>query len=377
MPENPPAITVDFYLQIGNQTIVYNRPVVYKYSDPVKGEIYRPLEISPPVVANVAEQVYIFTSGQPQTIKVKLKSFLPNINGSVSLKVPNNFKVSEASIPITFSNKGDEAEIKFTIAHVNNLAENISDKIQVLINIGGETYNRGIKTIAYDHIPTITLYPLAEASVVSINLKITGKKIGYINGAGDKVAAALKQVGYNVAVIGENEIMNTDLASFDAIVTGVRTYNMQQRARYWQPRLMDYVKNGGLLLVQYNNPRNILVDQLGPYPLSITEERVTDETVKVDFINPQHRSLIFPNKITTKDFDGWVQERGLYFTSTSDAHYEKLFIMNDPGETLHDGSTIVANYGKGKYVYTSLSFFRQLPAGVPGAFRLFVNLISK
>lgn len=377
LPENPSPLNVNYQIQIGGQSINFNRPVVYKSTDPVKGEIYRPLEINPPVVANIAEQVYLFTTNQSQIVKIKLKSLIGKINGKASLKLPANYKSNETSIAFSFEKKGDEQEINFNVAPVKISENNSNQKFQVNIDINGKIYNLSIRTIDYDHIPAITLFPLAEASLVNIDLKIGGKKIGYINGAGDKVGASLKQVGYNVTIIGENEIMNGDLSQFDAIITGVRAYNTQERLRHWQPKLMEYVKNGGLMLVQYNTSQILSSIQLGPYPFNISRERVTDETAKVTFINPENAVLNSPNKITEKDFDGWIQERGLYFTSNEDAQYQKIFRMNDPGESPYEGSTIVGNYGKGKYVYTSLSFFRELPAGVPGAYRLFVNLISK
>ncbi len=377
LPENPSHLNVNYQIQIGGQSINFHRPVVYKSTDPVKGEIYRPLEINPPVVANIAEQVYLFTTNQSQTVKIKLKSLIGKVSGKASLKLPANYKSSETSIAFSFEKKGDELEINFNVAPIKISENNSNQKFQVNIDINGKIYNLSIRTIDYDHIPAITLFPLAEASLVNIDLKIAGKKIGYINGAGDKVAALLKQVGYNVTIIGENEIMNGDLSRFDAIITGVRAYNTQERLRHWQPKLMEYVKNGGLMLVQYNTSQILSSIQLGPYPFNISRERVTDETAKVTFINPENSVLNSPNKITEKDFDGWIQERGLYFTSNEDAQYQKIFRMNDPGESPYEGSTIVANYGKGKYIYTSLSFFRELPAGVPGAYRLFVNLISK
>ncbi|MDO7744312.1 MAG: LmbE family protein, partial [Pedobacter sp.] len=164
---------------------------------------------------------------------------------------------------------------------------------------------------------------------------------------------------------------------FDAIITGVRLYNINEQIAAMQPKLMDYVKNGGVLLVQYNVNSPLKIQELGPYPFKITRDRTTEEDAKVTFLAPNHPALNFPNKITEQDFEGWIQERGLYFARDIDTHYTPILQMHDTGEENNNGSLLVADYGKGKFIYTSLAFFRELPAGVPGAYRLFVNLISK
>src|ERR1700743_587326 len=235
----------------------------------------------------------------------------------------------------------------------------------------------GFKQIRYEHIPPITLFPPAQAKLINIDLKTAGKKIGYIAGAGDVVPESLEQVGYSVHQLTENDIMNTDLSVYDAIVTGVRAYNVNQRLAVEQPKLMAYVKNGGNLLIQYNNNNGLVTNQIGPYPFRPVNQRVVDENAKVTFLDTQNPVLNYPNKITQADFDGWIQERGLYFVSNIVTQYKTILQMNDAGEAPNNGSLIVTNYGNGRFVYTSLAFFRELPAGVPGAYRLFVNLLSK
>lgn len=377
-PENPPALTATFILQISDQTITVTRPVIYKFTDPVKGEVYRPLAVTPPVVANIVDPVYVFTSVKAQTIPVKLHAMKDSASGEVTLQLPANFQATPSHLAFHLQKKGDEEELFFSIHPVNiNETAGAGDSLRVEVSIGGQTYSMGIRTIAYDHIPAITLFPPAGTKLVTLALKVNGLKVGYIPGAGDLVAEALKQVGYAVTILDEQQIMHGNLQQYDAIITGVRAYNVQQRLKYWQPRLLEYVHNGGILVVQYNNNFDLVTDQLGPYPFVLTRNRVTDEHAAVHFLNEKAAVLNFPNQITSSDFENWVQERGLYFVDGADDHYEKLFSMHDPKETDQDGATIVASYGKGKYVYTSLSFFRQLPAGVPGAYRLFVNLISK
>lgn len=204
-----------------------------------------------------------------------------------------------------------------------------------------------------------------------------GKQIGYLPGAGDLIPESLQQIGYQVSILSESEVMNSDLSRFDAIITGVRAYNVSERLSLMQPKLMQYVNKGGTLLVQYNVNNPLLVQNIGPYPFKISRDRVTDENAHVTLLAKDHPVLNFPNKITQKDFEGWIQERGLYFTADADAGYTRILSMNDPGETPKDGSLLVADYGNGRFVYTSLVFFRELPAGIPGAYRLFVNLITK
>lgn len=377
-PENPPAAQVQFVFNLDGTRLTIARPVEYRYTDPVKGEIYQPLSVSPPVTANIENKVYIFSGDKAQTVQVKLKSFTDNkVEGTASVDLPAGFEAVADNIPFTLTNKGDEADINFQVRPKSAVTHSSADELRVIIRYNGKDYTKGIKVISYSHIPTITLFPPATAKLVSVNLKTDGKKIGYIMGAGDMVPDALRQVGYEVTMLDDKDIAAGNLQQYDAIITGVRVYNVNKQMKFLQPRLLDYVKNGGVLVVQYNTNRGLVTDQLGPYPFRISGDRVTDETAKVNFLAPDNEIMNYPNKITEQDFDGWIQERGIYFPSDADSHYTKLFSMHDPGESPLNGSTIVADYGSGKYVYTGLDFFRELPAGVPGAFRLFVNMIAK
>ncbi|MGN6508782.1 MAG: PIG-L family deacetylase [Chitinophaga sp.] len=380
-PENIPSLTAVFHLGFetdkGMQTIEVTRPFIYKFTDPVKGEVYRPLVIAPPVVAGLGNQVYIYTQAAAQTIPVKIRAMKENVSGTVKLLLPAGFKTDKAGIPFNLSHKGDETEVSFEVTPLKVNGQNITDTMTVALEMNGNVYTKSMTTIEYDHIPAINIFPPASARLVTVNLKYNGRRLGYIPGAGDKVAEALRQVGYSVTVLGEKEIMGGNLKDYDAIITGVRAYNTQDRLRYWQPRLMDYVKNGGTLVVQYNTNSRLVTDQLGPYPFRLSRDRVTNEHAPVKFLRPEDKLFTYPNAITDKDFEGWVQERGLYFPSGLSKEYRQPFEMNDPGERPMDGSTIVAAYGQGRYIYTGLSFFRQLPAGVPGAYRLFVNMLSK
>lgn len=374
-PENIPALQAQIHLTIGGQSFTIARPLQYKYTDPVKGELYQPLVIAPPVIADLSNQVYIFTDAKAQSVPVKLRAMADNIQGTVRLQLPAGFSDGNSQ-PFSLKQKGDEIELRFDIKPVKGVAENHADTFTVVMSCNGKEYTQSLQQIRYDHIPLITLFPPAQARLVSVNLKHNGNRLGYIPGAGDMVAASLRQVGYDVTELGEKEIMSGNLQQYDAIITGVRAYNVNARMKYWQPKLMEYVNNGGKLVIQYNVNGPLVTTDLGPYPFSLSRDRVTDENAPVTFNDPKDPVLHYPNEITAADFNGWVQERGLYYTANADKAYNKPFSMNDKGESPLSGSTLVAHYGKGCYVYTGLSFFRQLPAGVPGAYRLFVNLIS-
>jgi len=373
-PEKPSAATISFIFRIADQEISYQRPAVFKYTDQVRGEVYQPLIVAPAVTASIADKAYIFSGNNAKTIHVLLKSFRDKTEGNLRPKVPHGWKIEPQSIAFNLPKKGDEKTLQFTISP-GDQAE--SGKFTLSILSGGQSYNRAHRIIDYDHIPIQNLFPLAEAKIERVELKTGGKKIGYLAGAGDLIPESLQQIGYQVSTLSENEIMDTDLSQYDAIITGVRAYNVNERLALMQPKLMEYVSKGGTLLIQYNVNNPLLVQNIGPYPFKITRDRVTDEKAGVRFLEKDHPVLNYPNKITTKDFEGWIQERGLYFLSDADPKYSRILSMNDPGETPKDGSLLVADYGKGRFVYTSLVFFRELPAGIPGAYRLFVNLITK
>ena len=373
LPENIPYIT-HVVFKILNQSIELERPIEYKRVDPARGELYDPLVLTPLVTANIENKDYIFNNDKPQDIQVKLKSFT-TASGWVNIRPVDGWEITPQKIDFENKTKGDEWTVIFTVKPTDNSPK--TSIFRAIVTANGKVSSLGIKTISYNHIPSITLFPQSQANLINIDLKIAGKKIGYIAGAADLVPDALRQVGYDVHILTENEIMNSDLSVYDAIVTGVRAFNINERLPFEQPKLLEYVKNGGNLVVQYNNNAGILVPQIGPYPFRPVNQRVTDETAKVTILDAANPVLNYPNKINDADFVGWIQERGLYFVSDIDPQYQTPLEMNDPGEQPNKGSLILANYGKGRFVYTSLAFFRQLPAGVPGAYRLFVNLLSK
>jgi LmbE family N-acetylglucosaminyl deacetylase len=373
LAENPIELSVLFKIRIGDQEILKHMPVVYKYTDQVRGELYQPLVIAPPVTATMTEKAFVFNGNEPKVISVQLKSFKDNASGDVRPNLPAGWKASPESFNFKLVRKGDEQLFTFTVTPAGNTT---GGKLLLDVTVDGREYNYGLRIIDYDHIPVQTLFPLAEAGVEKVDLKLAGKRVGYISGAGDLVPESLKQIGYDVINLTESQIMNSDLSGYDAIVTGVRFYNVNEQVKSLQPKLMKYVENGGVLLVQYNVNSPLKIDNLGPYPFRLSRDRVTEEDAKITLLAPDNPVFNYPNKITEKDFDGWIQERGLYFVTDVDQHYTPLISIHDAAEPANSGSLIVTNFGKGKYVYTGLSFFRQLPAGVPGAYRLFVNLLS-
>ena len=376
-PSNPDVPKVLFEFNIENGWLKFERPIMYKYTDPAKGELYQPLVIAPPITANIQNAVYIFNSQQPQNIAVKLQSFKDSAGGTIRLKAPAGWNISPSSIPFAGKKKGDEWTENFALKPTGSQSQTSAIETEVTVNGYQQTFNNSILSIQYNHIPNITIFPQAKAKLLQLDLKIAGKKIGYIMGAGDLVPDALRQVGYDVHLLTESEIESTDLSAYDAIVVGVRAYNVKPRLAVEQPKLLEYVKNGGNLVVQYNNNAGLVTKQIGPYPFNVVNQRVTDETAKINILDPENPVLNYPNKVTQNDFDGWIQERGLYFTKDADPQYHRVLQMADPGEAPVDGALITTSYGKGRFVYTSLAFFRQLPAGVPGAYRLFINMLSK
>ncbi|TAN16151.1 MAG: PIG-L family deacetylase [Chitinophagaceae bacterium] len=378
LPENPPVLTATFHLKIDGQPLSISRRIVYKHTDPVRGQILDPLVVTPPVTANVQNGVYIFTSLSPQQIEITLKSYRDQVKGTAHIQAPSQFSVENNDQSFDLQHTGDEAVMHFTVVPADPVTSSVSDTLTVHLKVDGKDYDRGIRIISPGYIPTITVFPFATTKLVAVPLKLSGKNrsIGYIIGAGDKVPQALEQMGYRVKMLSDNDLSNGDLRQYDAIVVGIRAYNTRNSLKYVQPRLLNYVKEGGTLLVQYNKNFGLVTDNLGPYPFEVTTHRITDETSPVNFLLPDDPILNFPNKISKNDFNGWVQERGVYFVENADPHYRKPLSMQDPDEVALDGGLIVCDYGKGKYVYSGLDFFRELPAGVPGAFRLFANLIA-
>ncbi len=373
LPMAPDAIQAEFELEVLGTPMKYKQGVKYKYTEPSRGEIYKYFEVRPEIMLNFEQNVIVFAEGAKKTVGVIVKNNLNSNKAKVSLELPAGWTAEPKSVEVSFTEKDQEKPVYFTVTPGKGVG--------VLKAIGENErgkYDRAFKHIYYEHIPELNVYPLAQAKAINLDVKTGNKNIGYIMGAGDEVASSLMQIGYDVTFLDENAIKG-DLSRFSAIIVGVRAYNTKDWLANSQKLLLEYVNNGGNLLVQYQTQAfygTIKTSELGPYPMSIGRGRVTDEQAEVRFIHPQDPILNYPNKITSEDFKGWVQERGLYFAQEWSDKYKTVLSMKDQGETEQEGSLLYAKYGKGNFVFTGLSLFRQLPAGVPGAYRLIANLIS-
>ena len=372
-PETPRAILVDFNLNVNGKSLTITKPIIHRYSKPDKGELYKPFEIIPEASAKISEKVIIFETDQQKEIEVILKAGRNNLEGSISLNHPTDWSVYPKTQKVIIANKGEEQKLLFTVIPPNNQSEgSVSPKI----TIGNKTYTKELIEIDYNHIPFQTVLLPSESKVVRLDIKKKGDNIGYIQGAGDVVPESLRQIGYNVVIIDPKDITPENLSRFDAVVVGIRAYNTVDELKFKQKYLFDFVEQGGNMIVQYNTSRRIKVDKIAPFDLKLSRDRVTDENAEVRILSPQHELLNSPNKITQDDFEGWTQERGLYFPNQWSDEFTPILSLNDKGETPKDGSLLVAKYGKGHYIYTGLSFFREFPAGVSGAYRLFANMLS-
>jgi len=370
-PQSKPSFEVKFHLNIEGQEFIFIRPIQYRFTHPVKGDLYEPLTVLPPITASFDPSLMVFTDQEEKNFEVQTQNHTSN-NIKPEIELTNtsrlNIKPFAQNYNATFAYSAKPATSQ-TAAFYSN----------VEIRLHGKTDTaKELKTISYDHIPRIDYFKDSKAKFVIADVKISGKHIGYIEGAGDKVPECLQQMGYDVVLLKEKDINASYLNQFDAIIAGIRAYEVHDWLFSKSDVLLDYVKEGGNFIVQYNRSNRIGTDngKISPYHFSITNTRVTDEDAKVNFLIPDHAVLNYPNKITEKDFEGWVQERGNYFAGSIDVNFQSVLGMNDPGEPEQKGSLIIADYGKGKFVYTGLVFFRELPAGVPGAYRLFANIIA-
>jgi LmbE family N-acetylglucosaminyl deacetylase len=379
-PDVDPSYSVNFLIRIENYDFSFTRSVKYKYTDPVRGELYQPLVVVPSVILTPADDLKIVLNEKEK------------LNGNVAVRaMKKNVSVNIAAL--NAQDKTPIADIFFNAPQVNISAKNqVADisysyssgkkSVEVLFAAGntaaGNLENKDRHEVKYDHIPNINYFHDASVAVKYIDIKTHGKKIGYIIGAGDKVPEALEQMGYEVTLLTDKELSRNNLQQFDAILTGIRAYNTNDWMGKHYDKLMKYVEQGGNMIVQYNTSNFIssVSSKIGPYPFTINRNRITDENAPVKLLNINHPAFTFPNLINEDDFKGWIQERSIYHATDTSGKYEKLISMSDPGENPDDGSLLVTKYGKGFFTYTGIVFFRELPAGVPGAYRLLANLIA-
>jgi len=373
LPERPDPFPVTFQMTIAGTFIPFERNIVYKENDPVRGEVYAPFDVLPIATTSIPEKVIIFSDESSKRIPVIINAIKATISGSISLNHPEGWKVSPAEQSFTIENRGGTQTVYFDVTPPKNQSEGY---LKPLVHIGDYFGDKELLEIDYEHIPKQRLLMPSQAKAVRIPIEKKGESIGYIEGAGDVVPQNLGQIGYKVTIIQPNDIQLTTLQQYDAIVIGIRAFNTVNELQFSYKALNEYVNNGGTVIVQYNTSRGLIDAPIAPFSLELSRDRVTDENAKVTFLAKDHPVLNKPNKISESDFDGWVQERGLYFPDKWDNAFTPILEMHDKGESEKQGSLLVAKYGKGYYVYTGLSFFRELPAGVPGAYRLFANLLS-
>ena len=373
LPDVIRQIKVGVWININGIEIPFERNVVYKYNDDVKGEIYQPLDIVPVVTSAFAEKVYIFNNDRDKTVTVKVKAGKDSINGNVKLELPEGWEVSPSEIPFTIDKKDQEVVAVFNVSPSKEASE-ISMKS--IVTVDGQTFNLNKIDINYQHIYKQMVLKPAEAKAIRLKIKTKNEKIAYIMGAGDEVPKSLTQMGYEVDIIKPEEISTEKLENYDVVMTGIRAYNVVNSLAFKQNILLDFVKNGKTMIVQYNTTDDLVTKDMSPFPIKISRDRVTEENAEVRFLNPKHQVLNYPNKITAVDFKGWKQEQGLNYPNEWDAAFTPILSSNDKGEKPKDGALLIAKYGKGNYIYTGLSFFRELPEGVSGAFRLLANIIA-
>ena len=373
LPNTPPPIVLKLYLLIEGKNIEVQKPLKYRKNDPVKGEVTTTFQVLPSAAANLNTPVQLFGTGQTKKVIVQVKNLGKSFKGKLSLKSPESWVIEPSHQEVMIDGKGIEKEFIFNVT-----APKSEEVVQLRPELTNdkEKIQSAIQEISYDHIPQQYMVQPSSTRAVALNLKTGVERVAYINGAGDNVAESIEAVGVIVEKFDSEDITLEKLNSFDAVILGIRAFNVHESLSYKKNVLWKYAHQGGNLLIQYNTSRGLKTRTITPYSIELSRDRITDENSKVKMLDSKHPLLNYPNKISLEDFEGWVQERGLYFPKQWDKNFSPLFEMSDPGEQPKRGALLVANYGEGKLVYTGLSFFRQLPAGVPGAYRLFFNLIA-
>jgi len=375
-PENEPAIFADFTLAVNGTKVQVQSPLVFRENDRIKGEVIEPFYVTPPVSLEFEKEVIIFTKpNQQRMVEVSVKALKENVSGEIKMQLPEGWQL-ESAIDLSFDklDVNEKATFNLTITSGKDFGKFNLAATAYLAD--GQKINNEVSEITYDHIPNQVIISEANAQLVFADVKISGKQIGYIPGAGDVIPDALEAMGFQVSEIDIASASKSDLARYDAIVAGIRAYNTNEALQNNYNKLFDYMNAGGNYVVQYNTTYSLPDKDFFPYQLNLSRDRITDETAELNFLDATNELLNYPNKITQNDFKGWVQERGLYFPDAWSKEYQPIFSGQDEGESAKEGSLLVAKYGKGRFVYTGISFFRELPAGVPGAYRLFANLVS-
>jgi LmbE family N-acetylglucosaminyl deacetylase len=374
-PRGPAPLPVTATFDASGRAFRVDVAVQYMWTDPVRGERLREVLVAPPATLTPAREAVMSVVGKPARVVLRVHAGRDGVKGNVTLPVPAGWKVDPAAAPVDLAKAGDEATVSFAVAPPSGAGAVV---LRPAIEIEGKAWSFREDVIEYPHIPTTVVLQPARVSVVPLVVHIPKVLIGYVEGSGDTIAEDLAHLGMRVEILDDEVLRSDDLSRFHAIVVGIRAYNTRVELRLQHDRLMRYVEDGGTVVVQYNTQSRLgpLEGRFGPYPIALGRGRVSDQRAAMTVLAPGHEILTRPNTIEPADFEGWVQERGLYYAETWDSRYAPIFAAADPGEEPLDGGLLFARHGKGRYIYTGLAFFRQLPAGVPGAYRLFVNLIG-
>ena len=374
LPETPPLF-LPIQMQINGSPFVFNIPIQFRETDPVRGEVVNPFHVLPPLGINFQKNVHLYPDLGAQNIQLEVTSYGKRFTGEIELCFPNGWKIDQAKHKVKLSGRGSSQLISYKLTPT---AQAESGLMGPLVHQNEKTWDRiySVQTIDYDHIPKQYIAQPSEAKLVRLQLTLPKKKVGYLMGAGDLVPDYLQTIGLAVIPIDIDRINQEDLNRFDTVLVGIRAFNVLESLRYKNKMLFDFAQQGGTLIVQYTTSRRMQTKNILPYPIQLSRERVTDENSAVRLLQPQHPVLNEPHSIKEDDFNGWVQERGLYFANKWDERFTPILGMQDEGESEKQGSLLIAPHGQGTVVYTGLSFFRELPAGVPGAYRLLLNLIA-
>jgi len=380
-----PEVTARFDFTINGKPFSITEPLHYRYVDPSRDEFVRPVVVEPPVSVILPSQNFVVAIGSVRDISVLVRAMVASQAGELAFEAPRGWSVLPAKAHFDLKEAGATQEIRFRLTPP--LAPGTGNfKVTASLQNGSQVAST-VNVIDYAHVPVQTIFETSGGSMAAVHLKVLAKRVGYIMGSEDKMPEAIRQMGCRVDLLDAKTLSTGDLSVYDAIVTGLRAYAVRADLREAQKRLLRYVSNGGTLVVQYNrlDDRRIspsvadAFDHMGPYPFALSQgnsERVTEEDAPVKILTPASPIMRFPNVIGASDFAGWVQERGIYFADSWDAHYQTPFETHDTGDKELKGSLLYARYGKGAYIYTAFTWFREMPAGVPGAFRIFANLLS-
>jgi len=379
LAKKPNKLQVHLIFKILGQEFQEDYPIMVKYIDPVKGEYFEPVFIVPPISSEPESKILIFKNAGPKKIKLTVTNFKDSLRGKIQIVSPKGWSIQPKEIPVMLNSQFATKDLEFTLTPSGNLGNMArTDSAIIQAQLGNQNFKETVHTLKYDHIPWVNYSEPSSIKLIQIPLITPSRSVAYLMGAGDYVPDILSQIGYSAHILSDAELNDQDLKKFNTLILGVRAFNTRNVLKFSHEVLMNFVKNGGTLIVQYNTNNNLVTNQIGPYPFSIDRERVTDETADVGFLDQSSSLLNYPNKIDAEDFKGWVQERALYFPrlEANNPAYKTLFTMHDPGENNLNTSVIYCPWGKGMFIYTGLVFFRELPAGNPGAIRLFVNFLN-